>query len=97
MPEPPYGTFDTHAADQRRQPHSSLIDPRWFEVILAKLKDVDDMTQRRQNLRDPGQSGYRKEKEPKGGRRPKGGGKGADEEQDANTETKQPKGGGKHK
>ena len=52
--EPPYSAFDAHDPSQSRVRYSKLIDPRWAEVVLAKLKEMDEMVDRRAKLRDHG-------------------------------------------
>jgi len=50
MDEPPYDAFARHGQDQSRAPGTRLIDPRWLEVHLARLRDQDDMKERRRRL-----------------------------------------------
>mmetsp|Transcript_35699 Transcript_35699/g.101589 ORF Transcript_35699/g.101589 Transcript_35699/m.101589 type:complete len:132 (-) Transcript_35699:412-807(-) len=48
--EPTIGQFSGHAAHQSRVPFTNLADPRWVEVVHARLKDMDDMHERRKKL-----------------------------------------------
>jgi len=56
MEEPPYESFrrgppeNPKAARGTQMPHSQLLDPRVFEVILSRLRDRDDMSERRRKL-----------------------------------------------
>ena len=56
MKEPPFSAFDNHSVETSRLPYSELIDPRWNEVVLARLRDIDETTERRLRLQDPGQA-----------------------------------------
>ena len=59
MEEPPYDSFrrgapeNPKAARSTQMPHSQLLDPRVFEVILSRLRDRDDMNERRRKLERP--------------------------------------------
>ncbi|CAE8592212.1 unnamed protein product, partial [Polarella glacialis] len=52
MEQPP--PFSSFARRQLPEPselqHSSLIDPRWIEAIMAKLKEAEDFQERRKRL-----------------------------------------------
>ena len=50
LPVPPYSSFARHAQSPDLLPHSRLIDPRWLEVALGRLKELDDLRERRQRL-----------------------------------------------
>ena len=67
-PEPPYQSFENHRPATSKTLHSGLIDPRWNEVIINRLKDVDETVKRRQQLKEPGQARRPPAKGPKGGR-----------------------------
>ena len=48
---PPYPSFRTHTApDPSQLPHTRLADPRWMDLAYLRLKDLDDVTERKARL-----------------------------------------------
>ena len=78
---PPYASFSAHVAPETwGLPHSRLLDPRWVELMMHKLRELSDYQEKRIKL-----AGARKQivedvekppKNPKAKPSPKGGGKG---------------------
>ena len=51
---PPFSSFATHRPlESWEAPHSRLIDERWLELFLAKLKDYHDYQEKKQKLVGP--------------------------------------------
>ena len=68
IPEPPYQSFERHALDSQKLPHSALLDVRMVEVLHQRLRQVDEMVERRRRLeKAPAKPPLAKERE-----RPKG-------------------------
>ena len=58
---PPYSSFAVHrGVEPWESPNSKLLDERWLELILAKLKDIADFQEKRIKLA----SGTRKSEDP---------------------------------
>lgn len=50
-PPPPLHAFQNHAPpEQWESPHTRLIDPRWFELVLSRLKDLSEFQERKAKL-----------------------------------------------
>eukprot|EP00974_Lingulodinium_polyedra_P014087 1363490-Lingulodinium_polyedra.AAC.1 len=49
-PEPPYHSMAGRPAEPWRLPRPHTCDPRWSEVALSRLKDIDDYNERRRRL-----------------------------------------------
>ena len=53
-PVPPFHSFSLHRAPEPWEaPHSLLVDPRWCELFMTKLKDISDFQEKKGKL-----SGY---------------------------------------
>ena len=53
-PPPPFHTFALHRAPEPWEvPHSLLVDPRWCELFMTRLKDISDFQEKKGKL-----SGY---------------------------------------
>ena len=50
-PPPPVSAFNTHTVDNVSTPCSQLVDPRFFEVSLTRIKDIGDILERRKRLK----------------------------------------------
>ena len=81
-PAPPAHSCQSHVPPESWEtPHTKLIDPRWFELVLSKLKDYAEFQEKKLKLNAPGGKGKEQpavapaKPEPK--RTPKGGGKDA--------------------
>ena len=49
--DPPWHAFSqARPADPLRSPHSFLADPRWCEVAISRLRELDDWAERRRRL-----------------------------------------------
>jgi hypothetical protein len=48
--EPPMAAFEAHKVESSRVPHTQLLDERMIEVAHARLKAIDDLTERRRRL-----------------------------------------------
>ena len=79
LEEPPYQRFQRSQSSTpsrtSRLPYSKLIDPRWGEAIMSRLKEIDDTRERMKKLQPP-RTDYSQEGKP-----PKGGGKGKGKEE----------------
>ena len=50
-PPPPFHSFSLHRApDPWECPHSLLVDPRWCELFMTKLKDISDFQEKKGKL-----------------------------------------------
>ena len=50
-PPPPFHSFALHRApDPWECPHSLLVDPRWCELFMTKLKDISDFQEKKGKL-----------------------------------------------
>ena len=48
---PPMGAFYAHTLPTEAEPpHTRLIDPRWLELIMAKISDVDNLLEKKKRL-----------------------------------------------
>ena len=78
-PPPPFHAFATHQspAPQELQ-HSSLLDPRWMELFLSHVKELDTYQETKKKLSKPSAAVPRAEPEakPKAKAKPKSKGKG---------------------
>lgn len=79
---PPYSAFSSHQPPESwEHPHSKLLDPRWVDLMMSRLRDIADFQEKKAKL-----SGHRKQEEntenpnklPKPGKPGKGNGKGKD-------------------
>lgn len=48
--EPPYDVLAWHSGGRRKQPHSQLVNAEFFETVQARLKTIDDATERMRRL-----------------------------------------------
>ena len=50
--DPPYRAYERHVGpgDEEREVVSRLVDERWVEVINTRLKDIDEMRERKRRL-----------------------------------------------
>ena len=56
-PAPPLHAFQGHVPPETWEvPHSRLMDPRWFELMLSKLKDYADFQEKKIKLNNPSSS-----------------------------------------
>ena len=86
---PPFSSFAAHRPlEHWESPHTKLVDERWLELILAKLRDIHDFQDKKQKLTSgsrrsedsaPAADGDKDTKKKKKGG-PKGNGKGSGEE-----------------
>lgn len=54
---PPYSSFQAHQLpDPWDLPHSHLLEPRWVELFMHKLKEVSDYHEKRLKLTQPRKS-----------------------------------------
>ncbi|CAE8622704.1 unnamed protein product [Polarella glacialis] len=65
---PPFSSFARHQLPEPTElQHSRLVDPRWIDAIMAKLKEAEDFQERRKRLQrlltGRGQKGEGREKE----------------------------------
>ncbi len=60
---PPYSSLVREAPSQVEVLYSRLADPRWVDVALARLKEIDDVIDRRQRLRQRRTSGGQTDEE----------------------------------
>ncbi|CAE8619937.1 unnamed protein product [Polarella glacialis] len=65
---PPFSSFACHQLPEPTElQHSRLVDPRWIDAIMAKLKEAEDFQERRKRLQrlptGGGQKGEGREKE----------------------------------
>ena len=50
-PPPPYQSFQNHPAPSHLDlPHAVLMDPRWIEVLLGHLKELDSFIEAKKKL-----------------------------------------------
>lgn len=47
---PPMSSFSRHAPSSLEFPHSKLIDPRWIDLAVSKVKDLADYHEKRARL-----------------------------------------------
>jgi hypothetical protein len=48
---PPYGSFNAHQPPEPwENPHTRLIDGRWFDVLISKLKNLADYQEKKAKL-----------------------------------------------
>ena len=86
---PPFHSFALHRAPEVWEPpHSLLIDPRWCELFMAKLRDISDFQEKKTKLVQyqarPGQpEPYVPKVEPNPKKSPKGKGKTGSKDKDA--------------
>ncbi len=51
---PPMGAFYAHTLPTEAEPpYTKLIDPRWLELIMAKISDVDNLLEKKKRLGAP--------------------------------------------
>ena len=79
---PPFASFSRHVPPEFGEtPHSRLLDSRWVESMMHRVKELDDYAERRTKL----------------GRRNLDAGKGNDKDKETEKDRKKPGGGGKGK
>ena len=80
---PPYSSFTSHQApDAWDVPHSKLLDSRWVELMMHRLKDLSEYQERRLKLSGTRRQEENVEKDPKPKAAPKIKGKGKGKEKD---------------
>ena len=48
---PPFQSFVGHVSPHPRElPHSKLIDPRWFDLVVSKVRDLADFHEKKAKL-----------------------------------------------
>lgn len=48
---PPFQSFVGHASPHPWElPHSKLIDPRWFDLVVSKVRDLADFHEKKAKL-----------------------------------------------
>lgn len=65
---PPYSSFNMHSPPENWElQHSRLLDPRWVELFLAKLRDMAEYQEKRAKLggRGAGGGGDQQQQQPK--------------------------------
>lgn len=77
MEEPPYHNLARHDAHSSLEPHSRLVDPKWFDAIQSRLKHLDETHERQEKL-----TKQLRARDPRN-RSQKGGGKGKKEDGEA--------------
>ena len=92
---PPFSSFATHRPlENWESPHTKLIDERWLELFLAKLRDIHDYQDNKSKLgsssrrtEDPAADKAGPEKPDKSTKKPKGKGanKGGGDEKPSST------------
>ena len=74
-PPPPYASFNSHTApEQWEVQHTRLIDDRWCELFMAKLKELAEYQEKKGKLTAAGKT-KKEDPPPKAGDKPKGKGK----------------------
>ena len=74
-PPPPYASFNNHTApEQWEVQHTRLIDDRWCELFMAKLKELAEYQEKKGKLTAAGKQ-RREDPAPKAGDKAKGKGK----------------------
>ena len=76
--KPPYHSFDAHRQTSETLPHSRLVDERHLEIILARIKALEELYEKRKKLEARTKPGYKAPEIPAedGGVPPKPRGKG---------------------
>ena len=49
-PEPPYAAITMRPQESQRMPRPAICEPRWAEVALSRLRDLDEYVERRKRL-----------------------------------------------
>lgn len=50
-PAPPFHSFSLHRAPEGAEtPHSVLLDPRWCELFMARIKDISEYNDKKMKL-----------------------------------------------
>ena len=79
---PPYSSFSSHVPPETwESPHSKLVDPRWIDLMMNRLREVADFQEKKIKLSGPRRQEDAAEvpvKPPKPNRPGKGSGKGKD-------------------
>ena len=71
---PPFSSFSRHVPPEFGEvPHSRLLDSRWVDALMFRVKELDDYSERRAKL---GKKGRKEDEVPKEKDKKKGGGKG---------------------
>lgn len=95
-PAPPFHTFAAHQTPGHQElQHSALLDPRWMELFLSHVKEMDSYQETKRKLSKPTvQAGAAsrgdEEKIAKAKAKSKGKGKGKGSQKEAETEASQP-------
>ena len=56
-PAPPYASFANHVLpDQMEAPFTRIMDPRWVDSMVSKVKDADEYLEKRRKLGQKGNS-----------------------------------------
>lgn len=77
---PPMAAFSSHTLPTEAEPqHSKLIDARWMELVLHRLNEIDQLTEKKRKL-------SKKPADPKGDPKGKGKGKKGDGKSASQTE-----------
>jgi len=82
---PPFGSFSRHTPPEfGESPHSRLLDSRWVDALMFRVKELDDYAERRSKLskigkgveedKKSGEGGPDRDKKKPGGKGKKGGG-----------------------
>lgn len=51
---PPYSSFQSHSAPEPFElPHSKLLDPRWVELMMSRLRDLSEYQEKKMKLSAP--------------------------------------------
>ncbi len=80
---PPYSSFNSHQSPEAWDvPHSKLLDSRWVELMMHRLKDLSEYQERRLKLSGARKQEENLEKDPKPKAAPKMKGKGKGKEKD---------------
>ena len=81
-PPPPYASFSSHTApDPWETQHTRLVDDRWSELFLSKLKEIAEYQEKRSKLTSTTRP--KKEEPPKGDKKGKGSGKAGKKQKDS--------------
>lgn len=56
-PPPPYHSFSSHAPPSTwESPHTRLIDDRWYDLIISKLKDLAEFQEKKAKINAMGRT-----------------------------------------
>ena len=95
---PPMSSFQNHQPPAPWElPHSRLVDPRWFDLVMSKVKDLADFHEKKAKLGSSMGRGSKATEEvqpapkAKAKAKAKGGGKGKPAQGNQNEESKETK------